>query len=86
MTIPGAVWIAMASAIAVVPGAVAQSPDPGEASCPVTIKNGLGLKGSVGELPAGNHSNDSRTIATALTFVVRAVKMGYGPRRCEPRP
>jgi hypothetical protein len=173
MTIPRAVWIAMASAIAVVPGAVAQSPDPGEASCPVTINNGLGLKRSVGEPPAGNHGNDSRTIATSLwsdgtvtfrpggagciddeggmsmkwpwwhegthkhlviegrrldgdapllraripdgysgefqvsalifptpgcwqvtgrvddqslTFVVRAVKMGYGPRRCEPRP
>ena len=66
MTIPRAVWIAMASAIAVVPGAVAQSSEPADATCPVTITNGLGLKRSVGESPAGNHGNDSRTLATAL--------------------
>jgi len=66
MTIPHAVWIATASAIAVVPSAVAQSPEPTDAACPVTIKNGLGLKRSVGEPPAGNHGNDSRTIATSL--------------------
>ena len=66
MTIPRVVWMAMASAIAVVPGAVAQPPEPAEATCPVTIRNGLGLKRSVGESPAGSHGNDSRTIATSL--------------------
>ena len=64
MTIPRAVCIAMASAIVVVPGAVAQLPEP--SACPVTINNSLGLRRTVDESPAGNHGNDSRTIATSL--------------------
>jgi len=63
MTIPRATCIAIA--IVAGPSAVAQSPSP-DATCPATINNGLGLARPVGEPPAGNHGNDSRTIATSL--------------------
>jgi hypothetical protein len=80
MTIPRAVCIVMA--IAAGPSAVAQSPLP-DATCPVTIMNGLGLVRPAGEPPAGNHGNDSRTIATALWPGTVAFKPG-GPGCVDP--
>jgi hypothetical protein len=48
------------------PSAVAESPAPSETPCAVTTNNGRGLLRRPNEPPAGNHSNDNRTIATSL--------------------
>jgi hypothetical protein len=66
MTVACAGFAAIVGAVLIGPSAVSQSPAPSETACAVTTNNGRGLLRGPGELPAGNHSNDNRTIATSL--------------------
>jgi hypothetical protein len=65
MTIPRLALLGIVGAVLTGSFVSPQSPAPSD-TCAVTTNNGRGLVRGASEPPAGNHSNDNRTIATSL--------------------